>query len=108
MTVKILGQVAPLATTETLLYTCPSATGTVISTIIVCNRGATPSTFRVSAAAGGGATASKDYIYFDIVLAGNDTFAATFGITLSATDKVQTYASTSNLSFSLFGEENPQ
>lgn len=108
MTVKILGQVAPASTTETLLYTCPATTGTVISTLTVCNRGSTPSTFRVSVAAGGAATTSKDYIYFDVILAGNDTFAATFGVTLSATDKVQTYASTSNLSFSIFGEENVQ
>lgn len=108
MTIKVLGQVAPATTTETLLYTCPASTGTAISTIVVCNRGATTSTFRVSVAAGGGATTSKDYIYYDIILAGNDTFAATFGVTLSATDKVQTYASSSNLSFSIFGEENVQ
>lgn len=108
MGIKVLGQVAPLATTETLLYTCPASTGTAISTFVICNRAATPSTFRVSVAVGGGATANKDYIYYDVILAGNDTFAATFGVTLSATDKVQTYASSANLSFSIFGEENPQ
>lgn len=108
MGLKVLGQVAPLATTETLLYTVPASTGTVISTLTVCNRNATAATFRVSVAVGGGATANKDYIYYDLTIGGNDTFAATFGITLAATDKVQVYASTANLSFSAFGEENTQ
>ena len=108
MAVKVLGQVAPGATTETLLYTCPASTGTVISTIVICNRGATAAMFRLSIAASGGATNNKDYIYYDVTLGGNDTFAATFGITLSATDKVNVYASNTNLSFSIFGEENTQ
>jgi len=108
MGLKVLGQVAPLATTETLLYTCPASTGTVISTITICNRTSTAATFRISVAVGGGATVNKDYIYYDLTLGGNDTFAATFGITLAATDKVQVYASTANLSFSAFGEENTQ
>lgn len=104
-TIKTLGQAAPGATTETDLYTVPGATSAVGSSIIVCNRSATVATFRVSVAVGGGATATKDYLYYDVTIAGNDTFIATIGITLAATDKVKVYASTANLSFSLFGEE---
>ena len=102
---KVLGQVATAITTETDLYTVPSSTSTVISTIMVCNRGGTAAAFRVSISVGGGATANKDYIYYDVTLAGNDSFAATLGLTIAVTDKVRVYASTANLSFSIFGQE---
>jgi hypothetical protein len=83
---KILGQSSPSATTETDLYTVPAATSTVCSSISICNRGATQTTFRVSISQGGGATANKDYIYYDVTLAGNDTFIATIGVTLATTE----------------------
>ena len=102
---KVLGQVAPSATTETDIYTVPSATAAVISSILICNRSAVAVTFRVSVSVGGGATANKDYIYYDITLAAYDTFAATLGITLATTDKIRVYASTGNLSFSVYGSE---
>jgi hypothetical protein len=95
---KILGQSAPGATTETDLYT-------VCSSIVITNRGATQSTFRISLSKTGGATALKDYLYYDVTLAGNDTFIATIGITLATTDVVRVYAGNANLSFNLFGTE---
>ena len=104
-TIKTLGQSAPGATTEADLYTVPGVTSTIVSTISICNRSSVVATFRVSVSVGGGATATKDYIYFDVTLAGNDTFAATQGWTLATTDKVRVYASTANLSFNLFGQE---
>ena len=39
-TLKVLGQQAPAGTTETILYTVPTATQTTISSIVVCNRSA--------------------------------------------------------------------
>lgn len=104
-TYKVLGQSAPLATTETTLYTVPALTSAVASSIIVCNRGTTQATFRVSIAVGGSATANKDYVYYDLLIAGNDTFIATIGVTLASTDEVRVYASSANFSFSLYGSE---
>lgn len=106
ITYKILGQVAPSATTETDLYTVPGATAAVCSTITACNRGASAATIRVSVAASGAATAAKDYLYYDLTVAAYDTFAATIGITLPATAVVRVYASSANLSFNLFGAEH--
>jgi hypothetical protein len=40
-TYKVLGQSAPAATTEANVYTVPSATQTIVSTITVANRAAT-------------------------------------------------------------------
>ena len=79
VTIKTLGQAAPLATTETTLYTVPAVTTAVCSSLICCNRGATSTTFRVSVSVGGGATANKDYIYYDLAIPANDTFIATAG-----------------------------
>lgn len=103
-TYKILGQVAPSATTETNLYAVPTATAVVVSTLTVCNRG-TAATFRVSVSPLGATTNPKDFLYYDLPIADNDTFAATFGITLSATDVVRVYASSADLNFNIFGTE---
>jgi len=103
--IRVLGQSAPGATTETDLYTVPAATSAVLSSLVVCNRGATPTTFRAGVAVGGGATANKDYLYYDVTIGGRDTFVATVGISIAATDKVRVYAGSANLSFSLFGVE---
>lgn len=102
---KILGQVSPNATTETDLYTTPTGSA-VVSTLVICNTNSTQTTVRVSISAGGGATATKDYLYYDLVLAGNDTFAATFGITLSTGDKIRVYAADASVAFSVYGQEN--
>ena len=102
---KILGQNSPSATTETDLYTVPSTTSTVCSSISICNRGATQTTFRISISAAGAATANKDYLYYDVILAGNDTFIATIGLTLATTDKIRVYSGNSSLSFQVWGTE---
>jgi hypothetical protein len=102
---KILGQSSPSATTVTDLYTVPSATSTVCSSISICNRGATQTTFRISISAGGVLTTNKDYLYYDVTLAGNDTFIATIGVTLATTDKIRVYSGNSNLSFQVWGTE---
>jgi hypothetical protein len=102
---KILGQSSPSATTVTDLYTVPSATSTVCSSLSICNRGATQTTFRISISAAGAATSNKDYLYYDVILAGNDTFIATIGVTLATTDKIRIYSGNSSLSFQVWGTE---
>jgi len=102
---KILGQNSPSATTETVLYTVPSVTSAVCSSISICNRGGTQTTFRVSLSQAGAATANKDYLYYDVTLAGNDTFIATIGVTLATTDVIRVYSGNASLSFQLFGTE---
>jgi len=104
-TYKVLGQVATAATTETDLYVAPAATQTVVSTLVVANRSATDATFRISISVAGAATATKDYIAYDLTCSGNGFNAFTLGLTLGATDKIRVYASSANLSFNLFGSE---
>jgi len=102
---KVLGQSAPGAITLTDLYTVPAATSTTISSVTICNRSATSTTFRVSVAVAGAADATNQYVYFDQLIDGNSTYIATIGITLAATDKIRVYAGTANLTFSAFGVE---
>ena len=104
-TYMVLGQQSPSASLETILYTVPSATSAIGSSIIIANRGTSVATFRVSIRVGGGITQSKDYIYYDLPIGANDTFIATIGITLATTNEVRVYASNTNLSFSLYGSE---
>lgn len=102
---KVLGQSAPAATTATTLYTCPSATQTVISTISVCNRGSSSGTFRISVRPNGATLANQHYIAFDAAIAAKDTLFITVGATIDAADVVEVYASTADFSFNAFGSE---
>ena len=102
---KVLGQVALGATSLTDFYTVPGATQAVVSTGTVCNRGAAGATFRISVAVAGAADDLKQYLYYDLPIPANDSFAFTFGIALGSGDVVRAYASTADLSVSLFGVE---
>lgn len=102
---KILGQQAPAELSEATVYTVPTSASSVISSIVICNRGSSAGTFRIATSQGGGATASKDYLYYDQPLSQNNTFIATIGITLGASDKLKCYASTANFTFQAFGSE---
>jgi hypothetical protein len=102
---KVLGQLAPSATTNTDIYTVPSLNQTVVSTITVCNRSTSSATYRVAVRPLGESIENKHYIAFDAAVPASDTIALTLGITLSETDKITVYASSANLSFNIFGSE---
>jgi hypothetical protein len=101
---KVLGQIAPSATTATAIYTVPSATEAVVSSIVVCNR-STAATFRIAVRPDGATLANQHYIAYDADIAANDTVILTIGVTVDATDILEAYASSANLSFSAYGTE---
>lgn len=104
-TYKVLGQLAPSATTATTLYTVPSSTQAVVSTIAVCNRAATAGTFRIAIRPNGASLANEHYIAYDSTVGANDSTFLTIGVTLGDTDVITVYASSANQSFSAFGSE---
>lgn len=106
MAYKVLGQSAPSATTATDIYTVPSAKSAVCSTLSVCNRGATAATYRIAVRPAGAALGNAHYIAYDVALPFTSSDFLTLGITLATTDVVTVYASSANLSFSLFGDES--
>ena len=104
-TYKVLGQVAPSATTATTAYTVPSSTQAVLSTIVVCNRAGSAGTYRIAIRPDGASLATTHYVAYDIAIAANDSTALTLGITLGDTDVVTVYASSADMTFSVFGSE---
>jgi len=103
---KLLAQSNPSATTLTDVYTVPGATTTVVSSVTLCNQAGTDTTMRVSIADAGAANTAKQYLYYDLPLLANDTFAFTLGVTLEATDVIRVYAGNANVSVNVFGSEN--
>jgi hypothetical protein len=104
-TLKVLGQLDPGATTLTDLYTVPASTSAMLSHLVVCNRSATPTTYRISVAVAGAADATKQYLFYDVPIGGNTSHTWHLGISLATTDKVRVYATLATLSFNLFGVE---
>jgi len=103
---KVLGQSAPSAASLTTLYTVPGATTTAVSSIVVCNQSATPTSFRIAVRPAGAGIDTQMYLYYDVTIQGNNTFVATIGMSLATTDVISVYATLATLSFSLFGQEN--
>jgi hypothetical protein len=102
---KVLAQSAPSATTNTDIYTVGAGKQAIVSTITVANRSASARTYRIAIRPAGATLANQHYVAYDVTLAANDTTALTLGITLTATDVITVYASTTDLSFGIFGSE---
>jgi glucose-6-phosphate dehydrogenase assembly protein OpcA len=104
-TYKVLGQSNPSATTLTTLYTVPSATQAVVSSIVIANLAASAATFRIAVRPAGASIATSQYIAYDITVGASDSTVLTLGITLGATDVLSVYASTTTVTFSAYGSE---
>jgi len=104
-TYKVLGQSAPSATTDTDVYTVPSATEAVISTIVIANRSTSDATYRIAVRPDGATIANQHYVAYDITVGAGDSTALTLGVTMNAADVLTVQASSADLSFSVFGSE---
>lgn len=104
-TYKVLGQSNPAATTATTLYTVPASTQAVVSTIVVANLTTSTATFRIAVRVAAATLANSQYVAYDITVGASDSTTITLGLTLGATDVITVYASTANVTFSVFGSE---
>ena len=104
-TYKVLGQSNPAATSATTLYTVPSATQAVVSTIVIANLNTANATFRIAVRVAGATLADSQYVAYNVTVGGTDSTALTLGITLGATDVITVYASSATLTFTAFGSE---
>jgi hypothetical protein len=103
---KILGQQSPTGTTNVDLYTVPSSTATVISSLVVSNVTASPASFRIFIRNNGAAASATNTLAQDVVIAGNSIFSATQGLTIDAADVITVRSSVANaLTFQVFGSE---
>lgn len=104
-TLKVLGQSAPSAASLTTLYTVPGATSTTVSTITVCNRSSTATTFRVAVRPAGAGISNEHYQAYDAEILGNEIYSFTIGATLATTDVISVYNTLATVSFTAFGVE---
>jgi len=105
-TYKVLGQSAPSATVASTLYTVPSATEAIISTINVVNTHAsTADVIRIAVRPDGATLANEHYLVYGLSLSAGATFTYTGGITVNATDVITIYSTNGTSSFSAFGSE---
>ena len=105
-TPKLLAQSAPNAATLTTLYTTPGCCRATVDTLIICNRSAVATTFRISIAPKGTADAVAHYLYYDTPIAGNTTVNLTqLDVRLTETDELRIYATAATLTFNAFGTE---
>jgi hypothetical protein len=103
-TYKVLGQLAP-ASTSGDLYTVPSVTQTIVSTINVVNTGTADSTISIAIRKDGASIATNQYIVSGLVLNAKVTFTYTSGLTLDAADVITVSSTNNDCAFSAFGSE---
>lgn len=102
---KVLGQSNPSADSLTTVYTVPASTEAVISTIVVANRGAADTSFRIAVRPNGASISDEHYIAYDVAITANSLAAFTLGMTMDASDVLSVYADDATLSFNVFGQE---
>ena len=103
---KILGQNHPTGSPETDLYTVPSATEAIVSTLTITNTTGTSTLARVWIRKNGASSSSTNNLMYDVPIAAHSVAAFTIGITLGANDTVTVRSDSGNrLTFQLFGSE---
>ena len=103
---KVLGQSRPDTVNNTNLYTVPSGTQAVVSTLSVSNVGSVSAAAKVFIRASGATADNVNKFMHDVVIPVNSVFTATIGITLSAGDIITVQSTVaSGLTFILFGED---
>ena len=102
---KVLGQAVAIPGNDVNLYTVPSSTEAIVSSITVCNRAASSATFRIAVRPDGETIANKHYVIYDVTIDRNSTQALTLGITLNAGDVITVQAPAGTVTFNAYGTE---
>lgn len=102
---KVIAQASPSANTDVDVYTVPSATEAVLSTISVANRSESLSVYSIAIRVDGASLSDKDYIVYRSELPPTTSIFLTLGITLSAADVITVRSSSGQISFNIFGSE---
>ena len=101
MATGILGQAAPAATTNTVIYTVPASTVTV-ATISIVNTTLTSIAVRLAIASGTPTT--SEYIEYDTIISASGVLERS-GIVMNATEAVVVFSSAVGLAVSVYGYE---
>jgi glucose-6-phosphate dehydrogenase assembly protein OpcA len=101
----VLGQSYPSAATATSLYTVPSSTSAVVSTINVANLASASDVVRIAVRPAGATLANQHYVAYNMQVPGTGVFTLTLGVTLATTDIITVYSNNGTSSFNAFGSE---
>ena len=104
-TYKILGQVNPTSTSLTTLYTVPATREAFVSTLSICNFGATTANVTVAVRQDGAAIDPKQHLLYNIPIVPADSLFLTLGISVDQSDVISVSSTTSSIAFGLFGSE---
>lgn len=102
---RILGQVAPTASSTSVVYTVPSGSAAVVSTIAITNRQASVGTYSIWLSRAGAANAASNQFAASTAISPNDTIALTLGVSMSATDLIRVEPSSACITFHVLGAE---
>ena len=105
---RVLGMAAGTTSLATIYTVNTVLNAAIISSIVICNVSASPTTFTLIVMPGnqGGSPILKNYVYSGTAIDALDTFVATVGFTLSGSDYIQVAAGAANaLSFQIYGDE---
>jgi hypothetical protein len=88
------------------LYTVPTNTNTIISTLSICNLSINNKTYNVAAIPAGETIARKHMLASNGAVAAYDSIALTIGMTLGANDTIVIASQdANNIAFTIFGTE---
>ena len=105
-TYKILGQARPTDANVADLYTVPSSTSSVVSTITATNVDGTASNISIYVVPNGDTAGADNALVYQAELAGSSVQSFTIGITLAAGDKLAVQSATgSSTTYQAFGSE---
>lgn len=107
-TYKLLGAVSANGAigTYTTLYSCPSATATVISALKAVNKDAAAQTIRIAVGATTTTPGATEWDVYGYTIQPNDTLTLVEGLCVDATNKyVMISASDADVNFKLYGAE---
>jgi len=103
---KILGQTDPIANTETLHYSVPSATSAVIKSINITNTSAVADTFSIAIVPiAATAATTSNYIAYNSSIPGNSTVTIKNPYTLNYPSGVRVLSTNGTCTFTTFGTE---
>jgi hypothetical protein len=101
-----LGQTAPTASTETLNYTVPASTSTLVKSIIVANPSASSDTFSIALVPIAATTATtSQVIYFNNTISENSTLVIKAEYTLAAGNGIRVTSTNGSCVFTTLGAE---
>lgn len=102
---KVLGQLLPAANTLSTVYSVPANNTSIVSTITLCNIGASNATASIAVQPANATINGKHYIAFNSTIPSYDTLTLTLGIGLAATDVISANVSVANVAIGVFGSE---